>query len=581
MPSITTWTRLEPLPRSADMRQNLAARIHDPLWLLARQWQLGAFQGGDAGSPCRVELDANVSLLSRYLSKLAEGDHSNEAAVYTPVGKDAATPLETLVEREIGRSASDQRAAVEAGLHLLRLLGSELAEKYRVALLKTFPVDAGLPDRLDATNARFSRVVAGRVIDGVKLRAMFARPWPAAAEIELPGSPFPAIEPGADEDAFKVALAAWLVWYDTLFSEPATTPAWQTNRLEYAFSVAAASGATSGAEAVLVAQEYPGGRLDWYSFDQDADAKHLLGAQDVPGQEHFSAQPEPMRFRGMPAARFWEFEDATVDLANLEIAREDLSRMLLMEFALVYGNDFFIIPIDLTVGSLCWISSLNVTNTFGENVTILSTRDSAAGAGIDSKWQMYCLSLSSDAGRAADFFFLPPVLGPMLESKPLEEVVFAPGEMANLVWAIEQTVQGYNGRPMNRAELFQRQRQRELDRRESEQPGSTDPASGPLEYRLFTKAPDYWNPLNSVGTGLLKLGTLNIPLGVLLKELADGAASHLREEEIPREGIHITRSHQYTRWTDGSTHLWIGRRKQPGRGETSSGLQFDVISPGK
>jgi hypothetical protein len=580
MPSITSWTRLEPLPRSVDMRQSLAARIHDPLWLLARQWQLGAFQGEDAGSPCRVELDANVSLLSRYLPKLAKDDHTNEAAVYTPVGN-GAVPLETLVEREPGRASSDQRSAVEAGLHLLRLLGPDLAEKYRAALLKAFPVDAGRPDRLDATNARFCRVVAGRVIDGMKLRAMFAKPWPKDTEIALPGLPFPAIEPGDDEDAFKAALEAWLIWYDTLFSEPDRTFAWQINRLEYAFSVAAATGATSGPEAVLVAQEYPGGRMDWYSFDQDADAKHLLGAKDIPRQEHFSMSPAPMRFRGMPAARFWEFEDATIDLANLEAAREDLSRMLLMEFALVYGNDFFIIPIDLTVGSLCWISSLNVTNTFGETVAILSTRDSAAGAGIDSKWQMYGLSLSSNAGRTADFFFLPPVLGPMLESKPFEEVVFVRDEMANLVWAIEQTVQGYNGQPMNRAELFQRQRQRELDRRESEQPGSTAPAGGPLEYRLFTEAPDYWNPLNAVGAGLLKLGILNIPLGGLLQELADGAASHLHEEEIPRDGIHVARSHQYTRWTDGLTHLWIGRRKQPGRGETSSGLQFDVVSPDK
>jgi hypothetical protein len=49
------------------------------------------------------------------------------------------------------------------------------------------------------------------------------------------------------------------------------------------------------------------------------------------------------------------------------------------------------------------------------------------------------------------------------------------------------------------------------------------------------------------------------------------------EEEIPREGVRVTRSYQYTRWFDGSTHLWIGRRKQIGSGEGSSGLRFDVI----
>jgi hypothetical protein len=55
-----------------------------------------------------------------------------------------------------------------------------------------------------------------------------------------------------------------------------------------------------------------------------------------------------------------------------------------------------------------------------------------------------------------------------------------------------------------------------------------------------------------------------------------GRALELYEEEVPREGVRVTRNYQYTRWFDGSTHLWIGRRKQIGRGEGSSGLRFDV-----
>ena len=38
----------------------------------------------------------------------------------------------------------------------------------------------------------------------------------------------------------------------------------------------------------------------------------------------------------------------------------------------------------------------------------------------------------------------------------------------------------------------------------------------------------------------------------------------------------VTRAYQYTRWHDGSTHLWIERRKGPGRGEGVRGLCFDV-----
>ena len=49
------------------------------------------------------------------------------------------------------------------------------------------------------------------------------------------------------------------------------------------------------------------------------------------------------------------------------------------------------------------------------------------------------------------------------------------------------------------------------------------------------------------------------------------------EEEVPREGARITRSFQFTRWIDGSSHLWLGRRKTVGGGEGSSGLRFDKL----
>jgi hypothetical protein len=51
----------------------------------------------------------------------------------------------------------------------------------------------------------------------------------------------------------------------------------------------------------------------------------------------------------------------------------------------------------------------------------------------------------------------------------------------------------------------------------------------------------------------------------------------LFEEKVPREGVRVTRSYQCTRWIDGSSRLWVGRRKGVGCGEGSSGLQFDSL----
>ena len=48
MSSITFWTRLEPFTRLDDIEDGLQATLHDPLWLLARQWQTGEFGAEDA-----------------------------------------------------------------------------------------------------------------------------------------------------------------------------------------------------------------------------------------------------------------------------------------------------------------------------------------------------------------------------------------------------------------------------------------------------------------------------------------------------------------------------------------------------
>src|SRR5690349_20864041 len=60
------WTRLEPQSVSGDPTPGLEARVHDPLWLLARQWQLGEFHGEDAGSPFSVKVTTSTSAVAAF-----------------------------------------------------------------------------------------------------------------------------------------------------------------------------------------------------------------------------------------------------------------------------------------------------------------------------------------------------------------------------------------------------------------------------------------------------------------------------------------------------------------------------------
>ncbi len=92
--------------------------------------------------------------------------------------------------------------------------------------------------------------------------------------------------------------------------------------------------------------------------------------------------------------RFWEFEDAQVDFGSVDAGPTDLARMLLVEFALAYGNDWFVIPIELDVGSLYRTRSLVITDTFGVRTLIKPSSELGAP---HSTWRMFQHSFCEEA----------------------------------------------------------------------------------------------------------------------------------------------------------------------------------------
>jgi hypothetical protein len=62
----------------------------------------------------------------------------------------------------------------------------------------------------------------------------------------------------------------------------------------------------------------------------------------------------------MPAHRHWEIEDFRVIFSGIEAGSTDIVRMLLTDFALIYGDDWFVVPNSVPVGSVVTIESLTV-----------------------------------------------------------------------------------------------------------------------------------------------------------------------------------------------------------------------------
>ena len=63
---------------------------------------------------------------------------------------------------------------------------------------------------------------------------------------------------------------------------------------------------------------------------------------------------------------------------SVDAGPTDLARMLLVEFALTYGNDWFVIRIELNVGALYRTRSLVITDTFDFRTLIKSSSELSA-----------------------------------------------------------------------------------------------------------------------------------------------------------------------------------------------------------
>jgi hypothetical protein len=104
-------------------------------------------------------------------------------------------------------------------------------------------------------------------------------------------------------------------------------------------------------------------------------------------------------------------------------------------------------------------------------------------------------------------------------------------------------------------------------------------------YVLATDVPDNWVPLVPVRIGD-EAGPIAFQRGRIEGRGARGHVLEpktrllINEEEVPREGVRVVRRFQSARGPDGRLHVWIGRRKGPGRGEGSSRLEFDTLDRG-
>ena len=585
VPSAVMWNRLEGRPRRADFTRALKAEVRDPLWLITRQWQMGEFIGEDAGSP----VTAKVAWKS-----------DSVKAIQSPAGEveayDPNLPLESVIEaRPIQLTRAGHFHNVDLRLALGRrwrqlleensLRGNVQGFQNKYAFVAPDPaVEADFAITAHAGAWQTLAAIAGRAIDGGALWLHLSGGGKASDGLGLASDP-----KKADIDRLG---QEFLAWANRLYFQPKKQmEMWQPQQLEYEAGLSAPNGPTAAA---LKAPEYNGGRLDWFNFDAvPAGPKDLPGTQQPAQVTSFI--PATVQFEGMPNTRHWAFEEGTANFGAIEPDTTDIAKLLLIEFGLLFANDWFLLPIDLPVGSLTSIRGLAVTNVFDERLWI----EPSVSAGEQFQtWRMFRLT---SKGATDERLFLPATTPAGLQSVPVETVACVRDEVSNMVWGIETVVQLADGSSRPGRELAL-----ELHAKYQAAVGAVIPRpsnnDAKIKYSLMTSVPENWIPfipvhipgdnreiqLQRAAMPRLLEGQVGVtpqkvtPRTQVLREGLDpgpGVSYFVAEEEVERAGTVIETRWQRCRWNGGRVVIWLANERKPGRGELSSGLAFDTLVP--
>ena len=610
-----SYNRLESQTRLEDFERSLRCEVHDPLWMLGRQWQFGELQGEDTGSAIFAKVLTETTPILRY--ELLDG----QAHAYAQ-----EQPFEAIVEQF--SMPEDYYDCTKGARYFLQLLDAHLTTEagyqraaYLQKLQSFFPLS--LPIVEIADNAE-RKVQKSQLLTNEKLVSFLAavQHWTfnTARLYQKIVSDISFLVSGmliqeSHWAKLTIVVNQFKSWHERRYPTP-TGGAWDQQQLEHRFTVAAP--APPGANTtVLQASEYAQGELEWYHFDKvkpDTGSAGLKNSTPTDQQKiqkkALTLLPVPARYSGMPASRWWEFENGSVNLTLASAGETDLARLLVAQYSLIYSNDWLIVPFAVPNGTLAEVKGIVVTDTFGIRTLI---RPAAQGQTANwQSWGMYNLSGSSAYEAADSRTLIPPTSPPTLNGDPLEAVYLLRDEMANMVWGLEVLISNQLGGSQDayRAAQVLAERLLELDPSLSELSAEAIEDTV-LDYTLATTVPENWIPFvpthdvgqqrsirlqrASMPRWFAQTYTRSRPRTLLLRPGmepltgADGMPAanptqdqqqvpyFIHEEEVTRVGIKVDTRAKRARWYDGKIIQWTSRRKTSGRGEASSGLLFDAV----
>lgn len=594
------------LESSAKTLQGLAlkAQVHDALWMITQQNRVGEFKASDGGSLLKVRAQSKAQLVNRVESGGNSGlyDHSK--------------PIEAVAEKLTIKP--DLRLSMQMGKQWFRILRTNGVVDQNVFnnSLSGYPISTPTISGGETADEKEGKCQTLSDLEGAQMRsylnAKIVDGWAFynalinASNVETLLSVMASAE-------LSTSAQQFIDWFQRLYYQPGTGDGenWQKEKLEYSFKCSApVENGASAAQKLLLADQYSSGTIDWYSFDLDPGEGSLTDGEsyninenildgsdetwDAVQRKYIDMSPGKVKFKGMPVSRWWEYEDKGIDLAGLFTNKRDILKMMLMDFGLVYSNDWFVMPVRLRAGALHEMEHLLVKDVFGKYTRLKPSGDGASNTW--QKWTMYSMNKRGEnVHQSAASLYVAPNLAQLQEGPPVEQVSFIKDEMANMVWGIEKYVQSDLGEGIPGKEAHDSLEDYFIDQSIydlSVGQEAINYTGVEQKYRLSNEVPENWIPFIPVKkTGDRDIMFQRAAMNRILNNVNTGDTvkprssilNHsspytINEEEILRTGTVVTSSYQRTRWYNGKIVLWKGHRRSTGYGEGDSGLRFDYLT---
>jgi hypothetical protein len=492
--------RIDPHPRKSDFAAGFAARIHDPLWFLTRQWQMGEFQGENAATPVRVD----YSLVTTPIM----------ASPVAPAADPTRIPAESIIEDHPDSWWTTGRR--------LRI-GARIADGYTIGHTDRFTPPPPYHHLIDRP-------------DGLAI-------WRRRAALQIPDAEF-----------------------DALGVPRTRESAWKSDELVYATQFP--TGDPESDSATLSVVRHRGGDVDWVT----ADASSAYFAGDRVDRE---GRPSPLHYPGAPVSRWWEFEDAAVDIGGYPPDSAHPVTALLIELICTHGDDWFVFPIDVPVGHVATLpdASITVTDSFGDRTAVTAPVDD---------WSMFTTTGADVRSLVLWLRAVTPLEGPILD-----DVLFGMDEYANVLWAVERRIAGQDvtepDAPAAPAP----------DEHPRTEPRAGDPGTRRYRYLAGIAPQVHWHPYEIdrdseiprfVQRAVADLSSdpphlIAPPTAQVLRVHTDaGEAVHtITPATIPSSGTHLESRYKLARGTDGTPCLWLERHRAPVLRPPGRTVRFDDV----